>query len=204
MSHGRLHISYIPVTCDSLGHSPRVLALPVRSQHGRSRSRSSPEDGDRLCSGLVIAYKRGRADLMNDELLDAAEREGFAVLATTDTSLRRTVGQNRLESGGHHPAREAKPGSLLNWATSGAFGAAAVVSSVADSGADSTVTGGAIARGCRSNADGPGRRLRTGRNQRPEPLLEGVAERNRPADPACLYVNHYMHGSPLTLPVSPT
>jgi predicted nuclease of predicted toxin-antitoxin system len=37
---------------------------------------------------VSTAYERGWATLKNSELLDAAEREGFEVLVTTDKSLR--------------------------------------------------------------------------------------------------------------------
>lgn len=37
---------------------------------------------------VSTAYERGWSKLKNGELLDAAEREGFEVLVTTDTRLR--------------------------------------------------------------------------------------------------------------------
>ena len=37
---------------------------------------------------IATAFERGWSDLKNGELLDAAEREGFAVLVTTDTNLK--------------------------------------------------------------------------------------------------------------------
>ena len=37
---------------------------------------------------VSTAFERGRAELTNGELLDAAEREGFTVLVTTDTKLK--------------------------------------------------------------------------------------------------------------------
>jgi hypothetical protein len=37
---------------------------------------------------ISTAYERGWAELRNGELLDAAEREGFALLITTDSNLR--------------------------------------------------------------------------------------------------------------------
>ena len=44
---------------------------------------------------VVTAYERGWSKLRNGELLDAAERENFAVLLTTDSSLKY---QQNLES----------------------------------------------------------------------------------------------------------
>ena len=46
-----------------------------------------------LCRGLAghqveTAYERGWSRLKNGDLLEAAERAGFAVLVTTDTNLR--------------------------------------------------------------------------------------------------------------------
>ena len=44
---------------------------------------------DRLTQHEVsTTYERGWSTLKNGELLDAAEREGFALLVTTDSSLR--------------------------------------------------------------------------------------------------------------------
>ena len=37
---------------------------------------------------IVTAYERGWSKLQNGELLNAAEREGFGVLVTTDTNLK--------------------------------------------------------------------------------------------------------------------
>jgi hypothetical protein len=37
---------------------------------------------------VVTAHERGWSQLKNGELLDAAEREGFAVLVTTDANLK--------------------------------------------------------------------------------------------------------------------
>lgn len=37
---------------------------------------------------VTTAYERGWATLKNGELLDAAERDGFAVLVTTDSNLK--------------------------------------------------------------------------------------------------------------------
>jgi len=37
---------------------------------------------------VVTAYERGWSNLNNGELLDAAEKEGFAVLVTTDSNLK--------------------------------------------------------------------------------------------------------------------
>ena len=37
---------------------------------------------------ISTGYERGRSTLDNDELLDAAEREGFEVLVTADRNLR--------------------------------------------------------------------------------------------------------------------
>ena len=37
---------------------------------------------------IATAFERRWSDLKNGELLDAAEREGFAVLVTTDTNLK--------------------------------------------------------------------------------------------------------------------
>jgi hypothetical protein len=37
---------------------------------------------------VETAYERGWSTLKNGELLDAAEKDGFAVLLTTDTNLR--------------------------------------------------------------------------------------------------------------------
>jgi hypothetical protein len=37
---------------------------------------------------VATAFERGWSDLKNGELLDAAEREGFVVLVTTDTNLK--------------------------------------------------------------------------------------------------------------------
>jgi predicted nuclease of predicted toxin-antitoxin system len=37
---------------------------------------------------VSTAFERGWSELKNGELLDAAEREGFAVLVTTDTKLK--------------------------------------------------------------------------------------------------------------------
>ena len=37
---------------------------------------------------VTTAYERGWSKLTNGELLDAAEKEGYAVLVTTDSSLR--------------------------------------------------------------------------------------------------------------------
>ena len=37
---------------------------------------------------IVTAYERGWSKLTNGELLDAAEKEGFGVLVTTDTNLK--------------------------------------------------------------------------------------------------------------------
>jgi len=37
---------------------------------------------------ISTAYERGWSELRNGELLDAAEREGFALLVTTDSNLR--------------------------------------------------------------------------------------------------------------------
>ncbi|MDL1860350.1 hypothetical protein FBR04_04875 [Betaproteobacteria bacterium PRO7] len=37
---------------------------------------------------VVTAYERGWSKLKNGDLLDVAEREGFAVLVTTDTNLK--------------------------------------------------------------------------------------------------------------------
>ena len=44
---------------------------------------------------VETAHERGWSQLTNGELLDAAEREGFAVLVTTDTNLKY---QQNLES----------------------------------------------------------------------------------------------------------
>jgi hypothetical protein len=38
---------------------------------------------------IVTAYERGWSKLKNGELLDVAEKEGFGVLVTTDTNLKR-------------------------------------------------------------------------------------------------------------------
>jgi predicted nuclease of predicted toxin-antitoxin system len=37
---------------------------------------------------VATAFERGWSELTNGELLDAAEREGFAVFVTTDTKLK--------------------------------------------------------------------------------------------------------------------
>ena len=37
---------------------------------------------------MATAYERGWSKLKNSELLDAAEKAGFAVLVTTDTNLK--------------------------------------------------------------------------------------------------------------------
>jgi predicted nuclease of predicted toxin-antitoxin system len=37
---------------------------------------------------VTTAFERGWSELQNGELLDAAEREGFAVFVTTDTKLK--------------------------------------------------------------------------------------------------------------------
>jgi hypothetical protein len=37
---------------------------------------------------VVTAFERGWSKLTNGELLDAAEREGYAVLVTTDSNLK--------------------------------------------------------------------------------------------------------------------
>ena len=37
---------------------------------------------------IVTAYERGWSKLKNGELLDAAEKDGFGVLVTTDTNLK--------------------------------------------------------------------------------------------------------------------
>lgn len=37
---------------------------------------------------IVTAFERGWSTLKNGELLDAAEKEGFAVLVTTDSNLK--------------------------------------------------------------------------------------------------------------------
>jgi hypothetical protein len=37
---------------------------------------------------VATAYERGWSELMNGELLDAAEKESFAVLVTTDSNLK--------------------------------------------------------------------------------------------------------------------
>jgi hypothetical protein len=37
---------------------------------------------------VVTAHERGWSQLNNGELLDSAEKEGFAVLVTTDTNLK--------------------------------------------------------------------------------------------------------------------
>ena len=37
---------------------------------------------------VSTAYERGWSELSNGELLDAAEREGFALMVTTDSNLR--------------------------------------------------------------------------------------------------------------------
>lgn len=37
---------------------------------------------------VATAYERGWSNLKNGELLDAAEKEGFAVLVTTDSNLK--------------------------------------------------------------------------------------------------------------------
>ena len=37
---------------------------------------------------ISTTYERGWSELRNGELLDAAEREGFALLVTTDSNLR--------------------------------------------------------------------------------------------------------------------
>jgi hypothetical protein len=37
---------------------------------------------------IVTAYERGSSKLTNGELLDAAEKEGFGVLVTTDANLK--------------------------------------------------------------------------------------------------------------------
>jgi hypothetical protein len=37
---------------------------------------------------ISTAYERGWSQLQNGELLDAAEREGFALLVTTDSNIR--------------------------------------------------------------------------------------------------------------------
>jgi hypothetical protein len=37
---------------------------------------------------VATAYERGWANLKNGELLDAAEKEGYAVLVTTDSNLK--------------------------------------------------------------------------------------------------------------------
>ena len=44
---------------------------------------------------VETAHERGWSQLTNGELLDAAEREGFAVVVTTDTNLKY---QQNLES----------------------------------------------------------------------------------------------------------
>jgi len=37
---------------------------------------------------VATAYERGWSDLTNSDLLDAAERDGFELLVTTDTNLK--------------------------------------------------------------------------------------------------------------------
>jgi hypothetical protein len=44
---------------------------------------------------IATAFERGWSKLKNGELLDAAEKEGFAVLVTTDSSLKH---QQNLQS----------------------------------------------------------------------------------------------------------
>ena len=47
---------------------------------------------------VATTYERGWSRLKNGELLDAAEREGFALLVTTDSSLRyqQNLGARRI------------------------------------------------------------------------------------------------------------
>ena len=47
---------------------------------------------------VETAHERGWSQLTNGELLDAAEREGFAVVVTTDTNLKyqQNLGSRRL------------------------------------------------------------------------------------------------------------
>ena len=47
---------------------------------------------------VSTAYERGWSKLKNGELLDAAEREGFGVLVTTDTKLKfqQNLGARRI------------------------------------------------------------------------------------------------------------
>lgn len=47
---------------------------------------------------IVTAYERGWAQLINGDLLDAAETDGFGVLVTTDRNLRyqQNLGARRL------------------------------------------------------------------------------------------------------------
>jgi hypothetical protein len=47
---------------------------------------------------VATAHERGWSQLKNGELLDTAEREGFAVLVTTDTNLKyqQNLGSRRL------------------------------------------------------------------------------------------------------------
>ena len=62
-----------------------LSARTVRSRH--TRTAASRVDAARI----VTAYERGWSKLKNGELLDAAEKEGFAVFVTTDANLKLLV-----------------------------------------------------------------------------------------------------------------
>jgi len=58
---------------------------------------------------VSTTYERGWSKLSNGELLDAAEREGFALMVTTDSNLRyqQNLGDRRLA------INAASPGSYV-------------------------------------------------------------------------------------------